>query len=378
MIMAILHHQGELIMTPNRPVQLADYTTSTEIMRALVLAKGDLADAAAFLAGRGPRSRGAHEAMMAAVSGGTVADNPALIIGPTTNDLIPYIRQREIIGKLIERRTIPLDLDALTYMSGGVAANWVGEGKPAPLSKAGFTRLATPLTRLKVQALWVVDAELARSADPAADVTLSRDAAAALINTSDRDFTDPTNGGTVGVKPASVTNGAPAFASSGSTAANIDADLGKLQESLIARGSDLQAGYWIMHSITAAFLSRIRNTNGDAAYPNISVRGGMLLGLPVIVSGSVQHGGSPSTCSVILIDASKLWVGEDPAGIEFAASKHASIEMLDNPTNDITTPTATTLVSLFQTDSIAMLGSRWLNWKLANPGFCAVLNNLID
>jgi len=367
-----------MIANPRPPVQLADYTTSTEIIRAFALTKGDPADALPFLAARGARSRGAYEAMMAAVTGGTTADNPGLATGPTSNDLILAVRQREIIGRLTERRTIPLDLTALTYMSSGVSASWVGEGKPAPLSKGAFTRLATPLTRLKAVAMWVVDAELARSADPAADATLARDAIGAIVNQTDLDFTDPSNAGIAGVKPASITNGAPAFASGGSTALLIDADLGKLQESLIARGSDLQAAYWIMHSITAAFLSRVRNANGDSAYPNISVRGGMLLGLPVIVSGAVQHGGSPSTSSLILIDASKLWVGEDPAGIEFDASKNASIQMLDNPTNDIVTPTATTLVSMWQTDSIAMRGSRSINWKLANPGFCAVLNNLID
>jgi len=368
-----------MIANPSRPVQLADFHETTEIIRALTLAKGDIADAAAFLAARGPRSRGAHEAMMAAVTGGTTTDHPGIATGPTSNDLMPYVRQRTIIDRLTERRIIPLDLAALTYMNSGLSANWVGEGKPAPLSKAAFTRLATPLTRLKVSALWVIDAELARSADPAADVTLSRDAAGAIINATDRDFIDPSNAGIVGIKPPSITNAAPAFASSGSTAANIDADAGaKLQESVIAAGSDLQAGYYIVNSITAAFLSRVRNANGDSAYPNISVRGGTLFGLPVIVSGAVPHGGSPSTCSVILIDASKLWVGEDPAGIEFEASKNASIEMLDNPTNNITGPVATAMVSMFQTDSIAMRGSRAINWKLANPGFCAVLNNLID
>jgi HK97 family phage major capsid protein len=367
-----------MTMTPNRPVQLADYHVTTEIIRALTLAQGDLADAAAFLSARGPRSRGAYQAMMAAVTGGTTTDNTGIWTGPTSNELILYPRQRTIIDRLAERNPIPLDLAALTFMNSGLSASWAGEGKPAPVSKAAFTRLATPLTRLKVSALWVVDAELARSADPAADVTLSRDASAAIVNATDADFVDPSNAGIAGVKPASITNAAPAFASGGSTALLIDADLGKLQESVIARGSDLMACYWVMHSITAAFLSRVRNANGDSAYPNISVRGGTLLGLPVIVSGSVPHGGSPSTCSVILIDASKLWVGEDPAGIEFEASKNAAIQMLDNPTNDITTPTATTLVSMFQTDSVAMRGSRVINWKLANPGFAAVLNGLID
>lgn len=43
-------------------------------------------------------------------------------------------------------------------------------------------------------------------------------------------------------------------------------------------------------------------------------------------------------------------------------STEASLQMLDNPTNDSVTPTATSLVSMFQTNSVAFRAERTINW----------------
>lgn len=37
--------------------------------------------------------------------------------------------------------------------------------------------------------------------------------------------------------------------------------------------------------------------------------------------------------------------------------------MLDNPTNDSVTPTATSMVSMYQTDSVALRAHRFINWS---------------
>jgi HK97 family phage major capsid protein len=266
---------------------------------------------------------------------------------------------------------------ALTTMTGGTSAGWVGEGKSAPFSKAAFSRLATPLGRLKLDVMCAEDAELVRSSDPDAELTIATDFAAAIIAARDAAFIDPAETAIAGVRPASVTNGAPAFASSGSTAALLDADLGRIIESLIAHGSNLEFACWVLHPITALFLARLLNTNGDRAYPGLSVQGGILLGLPAIVSGSVPHVGSPSATSICLLDAARIWLAEDPA-MELALSKSAAVQFLDNPTNDITTPTPTNVVSAFQSDSVILRGTQTCNWKIADPGFAAVLNNVAD
>jgi hypothetical protein len=316
-----------------------------------------------------------HRALMASVPGQTQAGDSSLV-GARFNDLLAYIRPRMVIGQLKGLRRAGFD-DALTAQSGFTSASWTGEGKPTPFSKPAFSRLATPLGRLKVSVMVAEDLELVRSATPDSEMAISTELAGACIARLDADFCDPGSAAIAGVRPASIANGAPAFASTGSTALLIDADLGRLIESLLARGSTLEFAHWVVHPITAAFLARLRNANGDYAYPDVTVLGGMLMGLPVVVSGSMPHVGSPSTTSIILLDAARIWIAQDDA-MELSTSKAASVQFLDNPTNDIVSPTATTMVSAFQTNTVILRGTITANWKISDPGFCAVLNNVVD
>ena len=351
--------------------------TVARAFKCLVVAQSDIS--AAAMVARAHREWADHpqleRAFMAAVTGMTTSTDSSLV-GVEINDLLGVVRPLTVVGRLQGLRRVPFSA-ALTAMSGGTSAGWVGEGKPAPVVKPQFSRLATPLGVLKNVALCVEDVELVRSADPDSELTISQDFVGALVGVLDSSFIDPQSAAVAGVRPASVTNGAPAFASSGSTALLVDADLGRLVESLLARGSTLQFAHWVMHPITAAFLARLRNVNGDYAFPDVTVLGGTLMGLPVIVSASVPHVGSPSSTSIVLLDASRIWFAEDNA-VELSISRSAAIQMLDNPTDDITTPTATTLVSMFQTGTVALRGTQARNWKIADPGFAAVLNNVVD
>jgi hypothetical protein len=53
-------------------------------------------------------------------------------------------------------------------------------------------------------------------------------------------------------------------------------------------------------------------------------------------------------------------------------SREASLQMLDNPTNDTVTPTATSMVSLWQTNSVGFRCERILNWarRRSNAAVC--------
>ncbi len=362
--------------TEERKAKLAMIQAS-RIFNCLVLAKGEPSTAAQIASNRRKwaDSIQINQIFMAAVTGQSTSSEPGLV--PIRgNDLLEVIRPATIIGKLQGLKRTAFDA-ALTVMSGGTAAAWVGEGKPAPLSKPTFSRLASPLGRLKIMAMCVEAEELVKSGDPDSEITIGSDFVRACVVAADSAFIDPGSAAVATVRPASVTYGAPAFASSGATALLIDADLGRLIESLLARGSTLESAAWVIHPITAAFLARLRNVNGDYAYPDVTVLGGSLMGLPVIVSASVPHGGSPSIASIVLLDASRIWLAEDGA-MELGISKAALLQMLDNPTNDSVTPTATSMVSMFQTDSIALRGVRTINWKIADAGFAAVLNGFAD
>jgi hypothetical protein len=84
------------------------------------------------------------------------------------------------------------------------------------------------------------------------------------------------------------------------------------------------------------------NALGQPEFPNISMGGGSLFpGLSVITSQTVPSG------TVIAVQPNDIYLADD-GGFMVDVSKEASLQMLDNPTNDSVTPTATsTSVSLW-------------------------------
>lgn len=340
-------------------------------IKALAMAHGDIAGALAYAEGQAWGSE-VPRILMAATSGMTTSTDGAGLVGPMGTDLLSIVRPLTIIGKLQGLRRVPFDIQLGTTTSAS-GANWVGEGKAAPLTRSTFSRIATTIPRLKVVAIVVVTEELAKSSTPNAESTLSKDFNDACVSAADVAFIDPANSGIANVKPASVTFGAPAFASTGATLAAIDADLGKLMDSLISRGSTLHFASWVLDPMAVSFLCRLRGSGGVLAYPNLTMQGGTLLSLPVIVSGNVPNVGSPQSSSIALIDASRVWLAEDGA-MAFDVSRATTLQQLDNPTQDITTPTPTTQTSMFQTNSVACRGTRFLNWQIAEAGAAAVLN----
>jgi hypothetical protein len=74
--------------------------------------------------------------------------------------------------------------------------------------------------------------------------------------------------------------------------------------------------------------------------------GGTLRGLPFLVSEAVDDD------QLVLLDAGAL--AGDLGDVTMRASGAASVQMLDNPTNNSATATGTTLVSMWQTDSVVL------------------------
>jgi hypothetical protein len=97
------------------------------------------------------------------------------------------------------------------------------------------------------------------------------------------------------------------------------------------------------------------------------------LGLPAITTTGITRAGSPSpgTSYLCLVDASRVWLVD--SGTTFRASKQALLEMSDAPTGNSLTPTATTHVSMWQTESVALLSGAWLNWKAVDAASAAAV-----
>ncbi|MDU3897845.1 MAG: hypothetical protein E7G69_15240, partial [Enterobacter sp.] len=63
-------------------------------------------------------------------------------------------------------------------------------------------------------------------------------------------------------------------------------------------------------------------------------------------------------------------------GVAVDMSREASLEMESDPTGDSVSPTGTELVSMFQTNSVAIRAERWINWKRRRTAAVAVISGV--
>ncbi|WP_242218019.1 phage major capsid protein [Shinella zoogloeoides] len=313
------------------------------------------------------------------VAGASVAGNWAEdLVGDETSvyaDFAEYLRPMTIVGKfgqgnIPNLRRVPFRTP-LIGQTGGGQAYWVGEGKPKPLTAFDFNR--TTLDELKVATISVVTEELLRKSSPSADAILRDALAAAVAERIDIDFIDPDKAAAAGVSPASITNGVVAIASSGNDADAIREDIRALMATFVAANNPPTSAVFIMSSANALAVSLMRNPLGQQEFPGITMNGGTLEGIPVIVSeyfAPVSAGGF-----VALVNASDIYFA-DEGGVMVDVSREASLQMLDNPTNDVVTPTATSMVSMWQTNSVAFRAERILNWAKRRASAVALLDEV--
>jgi hypothetical protein len=313
-----------------------------------------------------------------AAVGGLNADNSSALHTAIGLDIAPLVTAASAVLRLPGFRRVP-PMTSLVTTSTGAVGYWSdvhqSSGNAVPPSALSFSRFAG-LAPARVGALSVVSRELARVST--AEETIVGDLTRALSKAVDQAFLNPFNSGSPSVGPASVTSSGRIFASSGSTLAQVDNDLGLLIDALTDGGSDLMNATFILHPKSATYLSRLRGSGGARAFPDISVKGGTLMGLPAIVTANIARAGSPSpgTSYLALVDATRVWLtsGDD---VEVASSGHALIEMTDTTQQDASTGAGAQQVSTWQTESTAIKLTRRINWEpVEGTGHAATLTNL--
>lgn len=316
------------------------------------------------------------------VAGASISGNwAANLVGDETSmfaDFAEYLRPMTILGKfgamgVPSLRTVPFRTP-LIGQTGGGTGYWVGEGAPKPLTAFDFSR--TTLDELKVATISVVTEELLRKSSPSADILLRDSLAAAVAERIDIDFMDPAKAASAGVSPASITNGVtPVTATGTGTADDIRADVRALMNTFLAANNTPTNGVWVMSSQTALALSLLVNPLGQPEFPTVNMTGGTFQGLPVITSEYMTGFDVSAGSYVALVNASDIYFA-DEGGVMVDLSREASLQMLDNPTNDTVTPTATSMVSMFQTNSVAFRAERILNWSKRRASAVAVLGSV--
>lgn len=305
--------------------------------------------------------RSLETVMKATVEAGTTLDTtwaaPLVEYQNFAGDFVEFLRPQTILGQFGTNgrpslNRIPFNVRIAGQTSGG-QGYWVGEGAPKPLTAFDFN--SVELRWAKVANIAVLTEELMRFSNPSAELLVRNALADALRARLDIDFIDPAKAAVANVSPASITNGVTPIESSGSDAAAIRADIQALWAPFIAANNPPSTAVYIMSSTTALALSMMMNPLGTAnEFPGITMNGGTLGGVPVIVSEYAAG-------LVILVNARDVWLADD-GGFTIDASREASLQMLDNPTNNSATGTATSMVSMFQTNSVALRVERYINW----------------
>jgi HK97 family phage major capsid protein/HK97 family phage prohead protease len=338
--------------------------------RCLIVARGNPVSALAIAEQNYPDHRDLHTVLKAAVAAGSTT-NPTwagnlVQYQNLVDEFIEFLRPATVIGRIPGLRRVPFNVRVGRQTAGG-SAYWVGEGQPKPVTSLAFDTVTLLWTKLANIAVFTD--ELARFSSPSVDTLVRDDLAAAIIQEQDTAFLDPANAGTANVKPASILNGTTPIVSSGTDADAVRSDALALLNTFITAGVPTGGLVWITTESIASVLETMVNAMGVREFPTVMANGGTFMGRPLIASQVIPPSGSPLTSNLALINPRDIMLADD-GEVTIDASREASLQMDSAPTNASTggsppAPTATTLVSMFQTNSVAVRAERYINWAKA-------------
>lgn len=255
-----------------------------------------------------------------------------------TGDFIELLRNATIFDKLKGYRSVPFNIEISGQLSGG-SAQWVGEGAPKPLTNPTFGNVE--VDEHKLAAITVYTQELLRRADPAIDRLVLDDlieASKVLIDTTFLGSQAETS-----TTPIGILNGVTAITPSGTTAAQIEADLMKLITAFVTANLSTDNSYFLMSETRAMQYALLRDALGNTYFNGMNFTGSRsLLGIPVVTSQVVGD-------KVILVKMSELLVAED-GGVDVAYSDQATL--VDGSTTH----------NLWQENKFAIRVEKFITW----------------
>ncbi|MBZ9653536.1 phage major capsid protein [Phyllobacterium lublinensis] len=343
-------------------------TAFTRYAIALARGKGNLMQAAEVAKAWGDTPE-VEIVLKAAVAAGTTTDadwaKPLVEYANMTSEFVELLRPQTIIGRILNLRRVPFNIK-IPRQTAGSAAQWVGEGKPKPVSELAFDQIT--LGFAKLAGIVVLTDELVRFSNPSAEALVRQDLINTIVQTMDKDFVDPAKAVSAGVSPASITNGVTPVVASGTDADAVRADVKKLFAKFLAANMSLAGAVFIMTETQALGLALMLNPLGQPEFPGLAVNGtsgGTFFGLPVVLSENIPANpgsGSPlvgAGSRIILAKATEILLADD-GQVMLDVSREASLEMDSAPTSPVTA--STVLVSLWQHNMVGIRAERFINW----------------
>lgn len=282
------------------------------------------------------------------------------------NEFLEMLRPATIIGRIPGLRNVPFNI-SIPSQTGGGTYDWVGEAAAKPVTSATFGSVT--LRWAKAAGIIVITQELAKFSSPSAEGIIRQEMVAGCTRFLDLQFLDPNKAEVTNVSPASILNGISPLVPTGSSAGAFRYDFNRLIAAYIADNQDPSTAVVLMSAATAMGLSLMVNALGQSEFPNISLTGGTILGLPVVVSQNVGT-------KVILVNASDILLADD-GGVSIAVSDQATIEMSTTPLSGESSPATTAVLhSMFQRNELAIRAERFITWKRARTSAVQWLNNV--
>lgn len=289
--------------------------------------------------------------LKAAVAPGTSTDATWAkpLVGPgntIVEEFLTLLRPATILGRISGFNRVPFNATVPMVTAGGTYS-WVGEAKPKPVTRMTFGSTALPVT--KSAGIMVLSEELVRLSNPSAEAVVRREMIAGIAAFLDIQFINPAVAEVAGVNPASITNGVTPVTGT----ADPEDDLKSLLGKFTTAGLPLSGLTLIMSSTNALALSFLRNPNGTPVFPNMTVSGGNVAGIGVVVSDAAGD-------DIVAVLAPYILYADD-GGVTVDVSREASVQMDSAPASP---PDATTvLVSLWQNNLVGLRAERFINWK---------------
>lgn len=263
--------------------------------------------------------------------------------GRYTGDFIEYLKKQTVYDRLALRE-IPENV-TIQGQDGIATGYWVGQSKAIPVSAQDFS--AVTLTSLDVAAISVISKKLLRESSPAAEMLVRDGLITAIAQRIDTTFLSDV-AAVASVSPAGMLRQVSAFSSDGNTAAGLLSDIKQLYAPFIA-AQNASGLNFVANKSLAKSIQLMRNALGQHEFPGITQEGGTLEGDPIVTGDNV------TATHLILLKPSDIYKIGD-RGIQVSMSQDAMIEMNSVPSGASDTPTAAgnTLVSMYQTESVAL------------------------
>jgi Phage capsid family len=287
----------------------------------------------------------------AAVAAGVTSDatfaGPLAVYG-VASEALAIERGISIVGQLAPKmRRVPFRTKVPRETGTGTGGAWVGENLSTPAAATAFDTLSQEA--YKAQKIVVLSRELLQLGNPNAERTVRETVMAGMAAYLDAQFLTNTVTLSANLRPAAITNGATAVTSTGSTAAQINADLSAMLALITTAGAGLT---WIMRPMTAY---KIAATIGGTAAVDVPRS---LFGIPLVLSLN-------SPAQITLVDAACILYSDDD-GFDVDVTEQALLQMSDAPTDP---PVAATVFeSLWQDNLWAVKVTRWLAYLRAQTG----------